>query len=172
MPFPLVRKVTFGLEGKRYADIEDIQRSMTAMLNIVSTEEITILLICFLVMKSGALSSKRTILNKINQLCRKAFCFFDMSHTCVERNSKQLGYINKLDIWVPRKLNEIQLTKRIFIWDSLLKRNETDRFLKRIITGDEKWVVDDNVVQRISWSKRDEPAQSTSEADIIKRRLL
>ena len=28
------------------------------------------------------------------------------------------------------KLNEIQLTKRISICDSLLKRNETDPFLK------------------------------------------
>ena len=51
---------------------------------------------------------------------------------------KQLGYVNKLDIWIPQKLNEIQLTKRISICDSLLKRNETDPFLKRIITDDEK----------------------------------
>ena len=44
---------------------------------------------------------------------------------------KQLGYVNKLDSWVPHKLNEIQLTKRISICDSLLKRKETDPFLKR-----------------------------------------
>ena len=61
-----------------------------------------------------------------------------ISHTCVERHLKQLYYVNKLDIWVPHKSNEIQLTKRISICDSLLKRNETDPFLKRIITGDEK----------------------------------
>ena len=62
----------------------------------------------------------------------------NISHTCVERHSKQLGYVNKLDIWLPHKLDEIQLTKPISICDSLLKRNETDPFLKRIITGDEK----------------------------------
>ena len=45
-----------------------------------------------------------------------------ISHTWVERHLKQLGYVNKLDIWVPHKLNEIQLTKRISICDSLLKR--------------------------------------------------
>ena len=39
----------------------------------------------------------------------------NISHTCVERLLKQLGYVNKLDIWVPHKLNEIQLTKRISI---------------------------------------------------------
>ena len=30
------------------------------------------------------------------------------AHTCVERHLKQLGYVNKLDNWVPHKLNEIQ----------------------------------------------------------------
>ena len=69
-----------------------------------------------------------------------------ISHTCVERHLKQLDYVNKLDIWVSHKFNEIQLTKRISICDSLLKLNETYPFLKRIITGDEKWVVYDNVV--------------------------
>ena len=60
----------------------------------------------------------------------------NISHTCFERHLKHLGYVNKLDIWVPHKLNEIQLTKRISICDSLQKRNESDPFLKRIITGD------------------------------------
>ena len=39
----------------------------------------------------------------------------NISHTYVERHFKQLGYDNKLDIWVPQKLNEILLTKRISI---------------------------------------------------------
>ena len=77
----------------------------------------------------------------------------NISQTCVERHLKQLGYINKLNIWVLHKLNEIQLTKRISICDLLLKRNETDLFSKRIITGDEKWVVYDNVVRKRSWSQ-------------------
>ena len=61
-----------------------------------------------------------------------------LAHKWLERYLKQPGYINKLDIWVSHKFNEIQLTKRIFIYDSLLKRKETDPFLKRIITGDKK----------------------------------
>ena len=92
-------------------------------------------------------STTREIVEKLN-----------ISHTCAEWHLKQLGYVNELDIWVPHKLNEIQLTKRISICDSLLNRNETDSFSKRIITGDEKWVVYDNVVRKRWWSKRDEPA--------------
>ena len=77
-----------------------------------------------------------------------------------------------LDISVPHKLKAIELTKRISICGSLLKRNETDPFLKQIITGDEKWVVYDNVVRKRSWSKRDEPAQSTSKADIHQKKVM
>ena len=96
----------------------------------------------------------------------------NISHTCVARHLKQLGYVNKLDIWVPHKLNAIQLTKRVSICDSLLKRNETNTFLKRIITGDEKWIVYDNDVRKRSWSKRDESAQSTSKADIHQKKVM
>ena len=78
----------------------------------------------------------------------------NIRHTCVERHLKQLDYVNKLNIRVCHKLNEIQLTKRISICVSLLKRNETDPFLMRITTGDEKWVVYDNVVRKGSWRKR------------------
>ena len=69
-------------------------------------------------------------------------------------------------------MNEIQLTKRISICDSLLKRNETDPFLKQIITSDEKYVVYDNVVRKRSWSKRYEPAKSTSKTDIYQKKVM
>ena len=85
--------------------------------------------------KNNICSATREIAEKLN-----------ISNTCVKRHLKQLGYVNKLHICVPHKLNEIQLIKRISICDSLRKRNETDLFLKRIITDDEKWVVYDNVV--------------------------
>ena len=106
-------------------------------------------------------SATREIAEKLN-----------ISHKCVERHLKQLCYVNKLDIWVLHKLNEIQYSKRISLCDSLLKRNETDPFLERITTSDEKWLVYDNVVRKRSWSKRDEPAQSTSKADIHQKKVM
>ena len=110
--------------------------------------------------------------NNRRNTTRKIAEKLNISHTCVERNLKQLGYVNKLDISVPHKLNEIQLTKRIFICDSLLKRDETDPFLKRIIMGDEKCVFYDNVVRERSWSKRAEPAQLRSKADIHQKKVM
>ena len=107
------------------------------------------------------MSTTREIAEKLN-----------ISLTCVERQLKQLGYVNKLDIWVPYKLNEIQLTNQISICDLLLKCNKTDPFLKRIITGDKKWVLYDNVVRKRSRSKWDESAQSTSKADIHQKKVM
>ena len=36
---------------------------------------------------------------------------------------------------------------RVSIFESLLKRNEIEPFLKRMITGDEKWIMYDNNVR-------------------------
>ncbi|GFU42902.1 histone-lysine N-methyltransferase SETMAR [Trichonephila clavipes] len=49
---------------------------------------------------------------------------------------------------------------RISICKALVKRNEIDPFLKRMVTGDEKWVTYDNIVRNRSWSKCGESAQT------------
>ena len=58
---------------------------------------------------------------------------------------KQLGYVQKLDTWVPHELKEKHSTQRMNSCDLLKKHNENDPFLKRLITGDEKWVVYNNI---------------------------
>ncbi|GFW83506.1 putative DD34D transposase [Trichonephila clavipes] len=40
---------------------------------------------------------------------------------------------------------------RISICKTLAKRNEIDPFLKRMVTGDRKWVTYYNIVQKRSW---------------------
>ena len=59
---------------------------------------------------------------------------------------QRLELVKKLDIWIPHELKEIHFTKRINACDLHLKRNKFNLFLKRIITGDEKWIVYNNVV--------------------------
>ena len=80
--------------------------------------------------------------------------------------------MKKLDIWVPHVLKESHLTHRINACDVHLKRNEFDPFLKRIITGDEKWIIHNNVSRKRSWSKHGEPAQTTSKADIHQKKVM
>ncbi|KAJ0184406.1 hypothetical protein K1T71_000829 [Dendrolimus kikuchii] len=95
----------------------------------------------------------------------------NLSNSTVYDHLKGLRLSSKLHVWVPHVLTEKNLCRRIDICDSLLKRHENDPFLKRITTGDNKWVVYNNVKRKRSWSKKDEPAQTISKADIHQKKL-
>jgi len=69
-------------------------------------------------------------------------------------------------------LKEIHLTTRINACDMHLKRNEFYPFLKRIISGDEKWIVYNNLNRKRSCSKHDEPPQITSKTDIHQEKVM
>lgn len=54
------------------------------------------------------------------------------------------------------RVNEKNLMDRISIRQSLLRHNKVNQFLKQVVTGDEKWITDDNVNRKRSLSNRDE----------------
>ena len=90
----------------------------------------------------------------------------------VQRHLQQLGYVSRLDVWVPHKLTEENLANRISICNSLLKRHESDPFLKRIVTGDEKWIIYDNIVRKRSWGTAGEPPNATPKAGLHPKKIL
>lgn len=59
----------------------------------------------------------------------------NVSHTKIENNLKCFGFAKKFDIWI--------LTTYLLNTTNsyLLTYNETESFLKKIITGDRKWVI-------------------------------
>lgn len=95
----------------------------------------------------------------------------NIHHSSVHDHLKKLGYVSKLDISVPHELKEVHLT-RIKICDMLIKREENDSFFNRMITGDEKWIVYNNVERKRSWSRRDDSPPTTSKADIHQRKVM
>lgn len=64
------------------------------------------------------------------------------------------------------------LLDRINACDSLLKRNEIDPFLKRMVTGDEKWVTYENNSRKRSWSNRGEPVQTIAKPGLTAKKVL
>lgn len=96
----------------------------------------------------------------------------NIPQSTIHDHIRRLGLVKKLDIWVPHELKEIHLTNRFNVCDMHLKRNEYDPFLKQIITGDEKWIVYNNVNRKRSWSKHDEAPQTTSKADIHQKKIM
>ncbi|GFY30980.1 histone-lysine N-methyltransferase SETMAR [Trichonephila clavipes] len=59
------------------------------------------------------------------------------------------------------------MTDRISLCEALAKRNEIDPFLKRMVTGDEKWVAYYNIVRKRSWSNCGEAAQTVAKPGLM-----
>ncbi|GFW80153.1 mariner transposase [Trichonephila clavipes] len=64
------------------------------------------------------------------------------------------------------------MMNRIPICEALAKRKQIDPFLKRKVTGDEKWVTYNNIVRKRSWSKRGETAQSVTKPGLTAMKVL
>ncbi|KAL7724126.1 hypothetical protein ACLKA6_008560 [Drosophila palustris] len=80
-----------------------------------------------------------------------------VSYQTVINHLKKLGFKKKLDVWVPHDLTQ---------------KNKIDPFLKRMVTGDEKWVTYDNVKRKRSWSKSGEAAQTVAKPGLTVRKAL
>ncbi|GFV85063.1 putative DD34D transposase [Trichonephila clavipes] len=76
----------------------------------------------------------------------------------------------------PRKgwpvVENIDTITEIIEVDQLAKRNEIDPFLKRMVTGDEKWVTYYNIVRKRSWLKCGEAAQTVAQPGLTARKVL
>ncbi|GFX70455.1 histone-lysine N-methyltransferase SETMAR [Trichonephila clavipes] len=95
-----------------------------------------------------------------------------IDHKTVINHLRKVGFKKKLDVWVPHLLTLQKHDGSIFICEALTKRNETDSFLKRMVTGDEKWITCDNIVRNRSWSKSGEAAQTVAKPGLTARKVL
>ncbi|GFY11672.1 histone-lysine N-methyltransferase SETMAR [Trichonephila clavipes] len=59
---------------------------------------------------------------------------------------RKIVFKKKLHVWVPQRLTPKHMMDRISICQALAKRNEIDPFLKRMVTGDERWVTYVNIL--------------------------
>jgi [histone H3]-lysine36 N-dimethyltransferase SETMAR len=96
----------------------------------------------------------------------------NISQKTVWNHLNKVGYKKKLHVWVPHELTQKNLMDRISICESLLNRNKIDPFLKRMITGDEKWITYDNIKRKRSWSNGNQLAQTMSKPELTARKVL
>ena len=67
------------------------------------------------------------------------------SQSTVCRHLEKLGKVFKLGVWVFHNLSERKKDDRMAVATSLLSSIKQKLFLERIITGDEKWISNDNI---------------------------
>ena len=73
-----------------------------------------------------------------------------ISKSAVHEHLQKLGFVSRLDVWVPHKLTEKVLSDRVF---PAFRSSKESPVLKWLITGDEKWIMYDNVQRKRSWGK-------------------
>ena len=95
-----------------------------------------------------------------------------ISKSRTENHWHHLSYVNRFDVWVPRKLSEKNLLDSISACDSLLKHNENVPFLKQIVTRHKKWILHDDLEQKRSWSKQNEPPPTTPKAGLHPKKVI
>ncbi|KOX76329.1 Histone-lysine N-methyltransferase SETMAR [Melipona quadrifasciata] len=76
--------------------------------------------------------------------------------TTVHEHLIKIGYANRCEVWVPHLLTETGLMNRVSMCDLLLQRHERDPFLKRLVTGDETWIL----YQNFDWDVLPHPPYS------------
>ena len=86
------------------------------------------------------------------ELAEKMEC----SHTAIEKHLHSMGKVQKCGAWVPHALSDNNKNQRATISAGLLARHRSthghkQRFLYRIVTGDEKWCLYINMKQRKEW---------------------
>lgn len=63
-----------------------------------------------------------------------------IEHRMVLNHLEKIGYRKKFDVWVPYNSKLSISFERISICEALLRRNELNPFLERMITGGAKWI--------------------------------
>lgn len=80
---------------------------------------------------------------------------------------KITGYKKKLNVWALHELMQSNLIYQITISETLLKCNKLKLFLRRIITGDKKWVKYENIKHKRSWIKAGDLSQTISKLGLL-----
>ncbi|XP_014478527.1 PREDICTED: histone-lysine N-methyltransferase SETMAR-like, partial [Dinoponera quadriceps] len=90
----------------------------------------------------------------------------------VQDHLHRMGKVYKQGIWVPHELTETALDQRRTICASLLSWYKTDPFLRRIVTGDEKWVLYNNPIGKKQWLSSKEAPIPTPKPSLTLKKVL
>lgn len=104
--------------------------------------------------------------------CETIAELLNCEESTVQKRLHAIGFVNKLDKWVPHRLTPENKFMRLSICTSLLARNDLDPFTDRIVTCDEKWVLHDNNQRSRQWVPRGKDPGTTAKLDLHPKRLL
>lgn len=117
------------------------------------------------------------LLEDARQTTRELAKRMDCSNSTVAEHLHSMGKVQKLGAWVPHLLSENNKNQRSTVAASLLARHRSthghkQRFLYRIVTGDEKWCLYINMKQRKEWLNPEQQATPRAKQDLHPRKTM
>lgn len=81
---------------------------------------------------------------------------FGVAQSTISTHLKSLGFVKKLDRWIPHELTESNKSDRLVYCYELLRRMKRSGFWDSIVTSDEKWVLYDTPSHKRAWLQHGE----------------
>ncbi|XP_071033855.1 histone-lysine N-methyltransferase SETMAR-like [Parasteatoda tepidariorum] len=97
---------------------------------------------------------------------------FGIYYTTVGDHIKSLGFVLKLSVWVPHELREKNFSDRVRMCSKHLIRHNAQPFLDRLVTGDEKWILYENIKIKKSYCKPGASLATVPKPSIHQRKVL
>lgn len=93
-------------------------------------------------------------------------------HATVARHLSAIGMVKKKQKWIPHELTDEQRLTRFTVCSNLLIRLNSDPFLNRLITVDEKWVLYDNRKRGYVWVDKSSPPSGFPKPDLHPKKTM
>ena len=90
----------------------------------------------------------------------------------VANHLQQLGFKSKIGRWVPHRLTETHKQMRVDICTHLLLIKPQKTFLRKIVTGDEKWILYYNQRRKRHWVQYDADPPPEPKADLHPKKVM
>ncbi|PIC33730.1 hypothetical protein B9Z55_013608 [Caenorhabditis nigoni] len=106
------------------------------------------------------------------QSSRELAVTFGVHHSTVLEGLKSLGMRKLFGRFIPHHLTQANLDRRVNDSIALLTLHAGDRWLDRLITGDEKWVFYDNHHRKSQWVGEGESPQDVPKPDLHPKKVM
>lgn len=103
---------------------------------------------------------------------RRYAAILGVKKDAVGKRMKKLGFTCKRTRWVPHNLSQQNKLNRVVICQQLLEQHNTNPFLDRLVTQDEKWILYINVQCKREWSLKGHNPSTSAKAGLHPKKVL
>ena len=120
--------------------------------------------------------NEASLRTSVNENCKKGIrsiaADLDLPRETVRRHMHLIGYKRKRSIQIPHELTIEQCNKRLKICKQLANGPFDNRFIKKLITCDEKWIYYNNPDTKYIWLDKNSPADQVPKMERFQKKVM